>query len=80
MSQKKIEYRTLKKKFKTTCIYSFLNDKKYAKNVESNNLVHEKTFRLSSRTPRILFNVLSKTSYIMYRNYLGLFLTAFPLL
>ena len=33
-------------------IYSLLNDKKYAQSIWFYDLVHEKTFRLSSRTPR----------------------------
>ena len=40
--------------------YSLLNDKKDAQRFWSNDLVHEKAFRLSSCTPRIPFNVLSR--------------------
>ena len=43
------------------CIYSISKNKKYAQNIWSYDLVHEKTFRLSSRTPRVPLNVLSRT-------------------
>ena len=35
------------------------------------DLLHDKTFRLSSRTPRIPFNVLSRTEFI-YPGYISL--------
>ena len=44
--------------------YNLLNDKKYAQNIWSKDLVHEKTFWLSSRTQRIPFSVLSRTKDI----------------
>ena len=47
---------------KNKYIYSLLNDKKYAQNIWSWDLVHEEPYGwLSSRTPQIPFNLLSRT-------------------
>ena len=59
-------------------IYNLLYDKKNVQNILFWDLVYEKTFQLSSRTPQIPFNVLSRTrllflqlklmSYIKFQN------------
>ena len=46
--------------------YCLLNDKKYAQKVCSYDLVHEKTFRLSSHTPD-QFNVMSRIHLCLIR-------------